>query len=901
MNDDHATELAIEAPHAQPSEMVLRGLDVELSAGLTNDEVIRRRQLAGSNVLAEHKSESALDIFVHQFKSPVVALLAVAAGLSLAFGDWLEALAILLVLAVNAAIGFATELKAQRSMDALRALGSQHQRVRREGHILSVPASELVPGDIVLLEEGDVATADIRLVTSAGVAADESTLTGESVPIAKSIAPVVAAAVLGDRFSMIFKGTSMTRGSATGVITATGAQTELGRIADLAASAKTEDSPLTKKLARLSNDLILVVSAIAATIGFAGIVVGQDPLLMAKAAISLAVAAIPEGLPVVATLVLARGMLRMAERNAVIERLSAVETLGATTVILTDKTGTLTENRMTVTEIWTPSGRIPVREREGSPAPSNVAPNAEAKRLFVAAALCNTASLGNDGGKASGDPMEVALLEAARHAGLERGALATEHPESDRVAFDSNTKIMATAHRTGGLVLVAVKGAPEVVLARSSRIACDGEDTSLDDRTRHLWLQHVHELGREGLRVLAIAERRTPSFDGDIGHDLVLLGLVALQDPPRADVPEAIRACKAAGIKVVMVTGDHAGTASAIARAVGFGPGPIKVVEGRELDKKGTLAAQHALSADVLARVTPRQKLELVEVYQAAGHVVAMTGDGVNDAPALKKADIGVAMGLRGTQVARQAAAMVLRDDAFPTIVEAVRQGRVIFGNIRRFVVYLLACNLSEVLVVSLAVLAGMPLPLQPIQILFMNVVTDVFPALALAMGEGEENVLLRPPRPPDEPLIARRHWVIIVVFGLIITAATLAAMQMALQLEGLDRNLATTTSFLTLALAQLWFVFNMGDEGERYFDSSIVRNPYVWAALALCVAMLAAAVTIEPIARVLKVTAPDATSLAIATGASLAALGVGAVVLKFLRTETAATWLKSTRATVLQ
>ncbi len=498
--------------------------------------------------------------------------------------------------------------------------------------------------------------------------------------------------------------------------------------------------------------------------------------------------------------------------------------------------------------------------------------------------------------------MEVALLEVARRMGIERDALIKANPESDRIAFDSDSKIMATVHSADGQIYVAVKGAPEAVLAHSSRISSDGGDAGLSDRARATWLEHVHDLGRQGLRVLAVAERRTDSFDGEIGHDLTLLGLIALQDPPRADVPGAIAACKSAGIKVVMVTGDHAVTAGAIARAVGFGPGSIKVVEGRELEGSGGAGAvQHALSADVLARVTPRQKLELVEAYQRAGHVVAMTGDGVNDAPALKKADIGVAMGLRGTEVARQAAAMVLRDDAFPTIVEAVRQGRVIFGNIRRFVIYLLACNLSEVMVVSLAVLAGMPLPLQPIQILFMNVVTDVFPALALAMGEGDRNVLQRPPRSPDEPLIARRHWVRIVAFGFVITVFTLAAMQLALQWDGLDRDIATTTSFLTLALAQLWFVFNMTDEGERFFGSSVVRNPYVWPAIALCLGLLGAAVTIEPIAQVLKVTTPDRTSLAIATGASLGALAAGAAVLQILRTKTAARLMKSAGAAVLQ
>ena len=805
---------------------------------------------------------------------PIVGLLAAAAALSLMFGDWPEVIAILVVLVLNSAIGFVTELRAQRSMEALRLLGAQHQRVRREDVAQLVAARDIVPGDIVLLDEGDITTADVRLVSSQDAAADELMLTGESVPVAKSVAPVVRSAGLGDRTSMIFKGTAIARGSAVGVVTAIGHDTELGGIADLAASAKPEESPLTKKLAGLSNDLIRIVGVIAAAIGLAGVLQGQDPVLMAETAISLAVAAIPEGLPVVATLVLARGLLRMAERNAIIERLSAVETLGATTVILTDKTGTLTENRMTATELWTPHVRMTFgRESPADGTDSAEAPT-ELERVLTVATLCNAATLDSGDGKASGDPMEIALLKAARGMGLERGRLLDEHDEIGRVAFESNTKIMATAHRAGSRVFVAVKGAPEVIIARSA----------LDEAARITWMSRVEDLGRQGLRVLAFAERYAAEFDGTPGTGLTFLGLIGLQDPPRADVPDAIAACKSAGIKVVMVTGDHAVTATAIARAVGFGPGSIVAVEGRELDQLGTGAAARALGADVLARVTPRQKLELVEAYQRAGHVVAMTGDGVNDAPALKKSDIGVAMGLRGTDVARQAAAMVLRDDAFPTIVEAIRQGRIIFGNIRRFVVYLLACNFSEVLVVSLAVLAGMPLPLQPIQILFMNVVTDVFPALALAMGEGDGNVLRRPPRSPSEPLLAPRHWVRIVAFGLVITVSTLAAMQLALRWEGLDRDIATTTSFLTLALAQLWFVFNMTDEGERAVSSSVVHNRYIWAAVLLCLILLAFAVAFEPMARVLKVKQPDAISVAIAVGASLAAAAAGASVLCILR-----------------
>ncbi len=871
------------APHAADAAEVLESLYADLARGLDDAEVMQRRAAVGLNELAPREPDSPWTIFLHQLAGPVTGLLLAAAAISLALRDWAEAVAILVVLAINTAIGFVTELRAGRSMQALRALGTEHQRVRRGGRPVVVPARELVPGDIVLLEEGDVATADVRLVTVADLAADESLLTGESVPIPKSHLAVRADAPVGDRTSMVFKGTAITRGAATGVVTATGHATELGEIATLAATAEPEESPLTRKLARLSRDLVLTVLAIAVVLAIGGIVEGQNPWLMLESAISLAVAAIPEGLPIVATLVLARGMLEMARRNAVIEKLSAVETLGATTVILTDKTGTLTENRMTVATLVTPGREIRMDAGHGLDAALTRRHDVETERLLTAAVLCNTAELGSAGEKGRGDPMEIALLAAARDSGLMRQRLVADLPEMGRVAFDSTTKIMATAHSLDGAVLLAVKGAPEAVLARTGHVVDVDKSRPMTKTEHRQWLDRVHRLGQQGLRVIAIAERRGASFTGHIGDDLTLLGLVALRDPPRADVPAAIAACRTAGIKVVMVTGDHAGTAAAIARDIGFGPGPIKAIEGHRLADDQRHGRPLPLDADVFARVSPRQKLTLVSAYQAAGHVVAMTGDGVNDAPALKKADIGIAMGERGTEVARQAAAMVLRDDSFPAIVEAVHQGRVIFGNIRRFVVYLLACNLSEVLIVSLAILSGLPLPLQPIQILFLNVVTDVFPAFALAAGEDDGATLRRPPRDPAEPLVARRHWIRIVAFGVLITAATLGAMFWQLAADPERRDLAATAAFLTLAMSQLWFVFNMIDSGEPVFTSSVVRNRYVWAALAFCAALLVVAVEIGSLARVLKIATPDWATLGAALGFSLAATGAGALVLRLL------------------
>ena len=849
-------------PHALPVPAVLAALGVPDGEGLRDGEVAARRAAFGPNAIAARRAASALRLLLHQFTGPVVYLLGAAAGLAFWFGELEEGSAILAVLAINAAIGFATELKAARSIEALRALGGHAARVRREGHVRLVSAEELVPGDIVLLDAGDAVPADLRLVEAAQMAADESTLTGESVPVEKHTRPVPREARLGDRASMLFKGTSVTRGSGAGVVVATGLATELGRVTQLSLEADAGSSPLERKLARLSAQLVWATLAVAAAIAGVGLARGHELLLTLESAIALAVAAIPEGLPIVATLALARGMWRMARQNALIERLSAVETLGATTVILTDKTGTLTENRMTVRRLVTPSGEIEVATgAHGSAghaeAAARLAGDRQASLLLRLAVLCNDASLDHAGHHASGDPMEIALLRAGHHAGLKRRELLAERPLVRKHAFDAATRMMATVHESGDGFLVAVKGAPEAVLAAATRVLADHGDVALDEHARGEWLAHAGRLGIHGLRVLACAMKLQTGPDGAPYEGLVLVGLIGMEDPARADVPQAIRDCHRAGIRVVMVTGDHAVTARAIGRAVGLAGETRDVAEGEVVEGKaiaGLLANPAALrDVSIFARVSPAEKLALVRACQAAGEVVAMTGDGVNDAPALRQADIGVAMGLRGTDVAREAAAMVLLDDAFPTIVKAIRQGRVIFGNIRRFVAYLLSCNLSEVMVVGAAVLTGLPLPLLPLQILYLNLVTDVFPAFALAMGEGEAGILARPPRDPREPLVGRAQWLAIVAQGVALTAATFAALAVARRL-GLDARQSVTVTFLTLAFAQLWHAFDMHDFRAGFLVNEMTRNAWLWAATALCAALLAVPPYLPPAAQLLDV-----------------------------------------------
>ncbi len=854
-----------EAPHALPASDVLAMLDVAAATGLDDDDVRLRAHRFGPNAILARRRTGALLVLAHQFKSPVVYLLGAAAALAFYFGEIEEGVAIAAVLAVNALIGFVTELKAARSIEALRALGTRSARVRRDGHTRLLPAAELVPGDIVLVEAGDSIAADLRLIEASNLAADESTLTGESVAVEKDTAPVAIDARLAERTSMLFKGTAVTRGSGAGAVTATGLATEIGRVSQLVAEAEPGASPLERKLARLSAQLVWATLALAVFLAAAGIAGGADVFLIVESAIALAVAATPEGLPIVATLALARGMWRMARQNALIERLSAVETLGATTVILTDKTGTLTENRMTVRRFWLESGEIVLDGEPPSPAG-----DPQLARLLEIAVLCNDATLeGEDG---TGDPMELALLRAGQRAGVARNALLMQNPLAGKRAFDTASKMMATVHRRGGGFMVAVKGAPEAVLAASMRVVSDGGEATMDEEERARWLERVAYLGHHGLRIIACAAKMAAQADAEPYEDLTFVGLIALEDPARADVPHAIEACRQAGIRVVMVTGDHAVTARSIGRAVGIGDAADNVVEGRDLARLAG-KREELLKVGIFARVNPAEKLDLVRTYQAAGAVVAMTGDGVNDAPALRQADIGVAMGMRGTDVAREAAAMILLDDAFPTIVKAIREGRVIFGNIRRFVGYLLSCNLSEVLVVGLAILSALPLPILPLQILYLNLVTDVFPAFALAMGEGDRDVLKRPPRDPNEPILGRTQWTTIVLQSLALTAATFGALAIARLWLELDSGAVVTVSFLTLAFAQLWHVFNMRHPRARFFNNEITRNLWVWGALGLCIVLLALPPYIAPLARVLHLTPPTPEMWAVILGMSLAPL----------------------------
>jgi Ca2+-transporting ATPase len=866
-------------------DAVLKSLIVEATRGLGETEAAARRARFGRNVLQAASKRHVLSILAAQFSGIVTALLLAASLLALAMSNVAEAIAIIVVIVVNASIGFFTEWRAVRSMEALRRFARISCVVLRDGMARSLPADDLVPGDIVLLEAGDMVPADLRLIEANKVNVDESSLTGESQPVDKQIHELPPETVLFERSNMAYKGTAVTRGSGRGVVTATGTHTEFGKIFEQVGKLHGSRTPLEQRLDTLGKTLAWVVIGIGLLLAAIGIMTGREALLAVEVAIALAVAAIPEGLPIVATIALAHGLRRMAAHNALITRLSAVETLGATNVILTDKTGTLTENRMIVTTVLLADGEVAIKD------PGDDSRAGLLTAVLTTAALCNDASLQRDRNgvpTAIGSPTECALLEAAAAAGIWQEELLQRNPEVDEDPFDPDKKCMATVHAAGDRFTVAVKGAPEVVIGFCDKVCGADGVGPLDQRGREMWLERVEGLCERGLRAIAVAAKTADSPAARLYSGLALQGVFGIEDPPRAGIAEAIDRCRDAGVSIIMVTGDHAVTAQNIAASIGvINPvtDPERLLRGEQVDQLfAGERYEELLAGRVFARVTPEQKLKLIDLHQRQGQVVAMTGDGVNDAPALKKSDIGVAMGIRGTEVAREAAEMVLQDDELGTIVTAIGEGRAIFENIRKFVVYLISCNISEILVVTLATIAGAPLPLLPLQILFLNLVTDVFPALALGVGPGRPGLMHQRPRPSNEQILTRRYWMEIGLYGLVMAFATLGAMAFAIYGLGLEAQAAVTVAFCTLALAQLWHVFNMRGDIRRIWVNEITRNHWVWVALLLCIALVLMAIYLPDLNNVLQLTAPGAPGWAVIGVASVVPLVLAPAVRRIAR-----------------
>lgn len=689
-------------------EKSLNELNSDQYQGLSSKEAVTRLNANGPNRLTLKQKTKKLEIFIRQLKSVIVLLLFLAGTVSFLMGHLIEGFAVLLVLLANTTIGFMTELKAIRSMEAIKKMGKTLTKVLRDGVTKVVNASEIVPGDIILFEAGDIISADLRLIEASKITSDESILTGESMPADKNTDCIPEDKILAERINILFRGTSITRGSGKGVVISTGMQTEVGKIVKITQESSDDLTPLEIRLDQLGKQLVWVSLLIAIIVAGAGILSGKDIALMIETAIALAIATIPEGLPIVATLALAKGMWRMAKKNALINKLSAVETLGAVSVIFTDKTGTLTENKMTVRSYQSANESFDMSQKQFSL-------NQNLRRSIDIGVLCNNSSLKeNKKDKSIGDPMETALMSWAQKVGIDCHQVKLDNPRIKEVAFDSETLMMATYHSIQDTFWIAVKGAPEVVIHKCIYEMRDNEKITLTNENKKKWIDYNKNMSNDGLRVLGLAFKTTDNCEETPYENLILSGLVGLIDPARMDIKKAIESCSQAGITTIMVTGDQEGTAIKIARDIGLVQGEsVNVINGKDLPKPEIWSDElknKILETKIFCRVSPEQKFSLIEFFQTRNKVVAMTGDGVNDAPALKKADIGIAMGLRGTQVAKEASDMVLEDDSFNTILSAIKQGRIIYSNIQRFIIYLLSCNISEILVISIASILNAPL-----------------------------------------------------------------------------------------------------------------------------------------------------------------------------------------------
>lgn len=824
--------------------------------GLNEKTVWKYQTEYGPNQIPQDGPKSRWKILSNQLLDPIIYILATATILAFLFSDWLEGVTVLIVILISVCIGFFMELQAERSLEAIRKIGQTMTQVIRSGKMQKIMASELVPGDLILLRTGDVVTADARLVSQDNLSIKESALTGESMPIPKNIENLPLNTPISDQSNMLFKGTMATTGSGKAIVTATGANTQLGKIQQMGIEAKKEITPLEKKLNQLSKWLIWLTLIFALLIIIAGYLNGKDLLLMIETGVALAVAAIPEGLPIVATVALAQGMLRLSKRQVIIKKLEAIQTLGATNIICTDKTGTLTEDKMKVQTLLfgdTELHDISKKNKEGF---DSLKSKESFYKILMASILCNNVSPFDD--SMLGDSIEVALLDFALQAGFEVNSIRKNNLKMLEIPFDADRKLMATAHQNDQEFSVYVKGAFETLAAICDTILENGKTINFTSKEK--WHKKVDELASQGLRTLAFAYKQVKNnpVHETMTKQLVFLGIIGFIDPAREDVKHTIDIYKKAGIKVIMVTGDHLKTAQKIAEDVGLlndGDSSKAVLHGKELrnifkaDKK---MMAPLLNASVFARVTPKQKLDLITFHQKKGNIVGMIGDGINDVPALKKADIGISMGIRGTEAAREVADVILKNDKFTAIELAIRQGRVVFQNIRQFVVYLLSCNLAEIISVGIAALLNLPAPLLPLQILFLNLVTDVFPALALGLGKGQENIMSQAPRDPKEPIMTRSDWYDTMLYGLSISISVLGIVIYAYYSMNLDWAIINNMAFYTLVLAQLFNVFNMPHHRESFLINEVTKNIWIWSAIFLSLLITWSAYIIDPIAEAL-------------------------------------------------
>lgn len=834
-------------------EKAAKNLEADLSAGLNSQEATGRLAKYGPNQLQEKKAISPWKIFLGQFEDFIIWVLVGAAVVSGFLQEWVDALAIVAIVVINAILGFIQEYRAEKSLAALKKLSSPMSKVIRDGGHAVISSFELVPGDLIELEAGDNVPADCRIVwLTANFAALEASLTGESTPVAKTDAALKEGDIpLADRANMVYMGTSVSAGKARAVACQTGMQTELGRIAGMIQEISRDSTPLQKKLEQFGKWIVYLCFVIVAMVFVLGVLRGGAVIDMFLTAVSLAVAAIPEGLPAVVTIALAMGVQRMVSRHALIRKLPSVETLGCATVICSDKTGTLTRNEMTVQAIFAdglqfkvtgigyePKGEFMLEGKSVRPADYPALNNA-----LLCGILCNDAQLVRDPGsqafKIVGDPTEGAILTVAAKAGLFK-----EHAEKDyafvtEIPFDSQRKKMTIIRRQAGKHIAFVKGAPDVLLNDCGKIELTGAVRNITEKDAQSILNANNIMSNNAMRVLGLAYRELSATDTNyqadiIEKDLTFVGLVAMIDPPREEVRKAIQDCKTAAIRTVMITGDHKNTAVAIAKDLGFFDADSVAMTGDELDKiTDEQLAKQVQKGTVYARVSPEHKLRVVQALRRQNEVVAMTGDGVNDAPAVKEADIGVAMGITGTDVTKEVSDMLVTDDNFASIVSAVEQGRGIYDNIKKFIHYLLSCNTGEVLVMFISSLIGWPVPLLPIQILWVNLITDGLPALALGIDPIDPNIMKRRPRPPKEPVITRQGAYLMLAQGIFIAFCSLSAFYLVLFIEKEDLPRARTAAFVVLACSQLFHSFNCRSQTESLFKIGIFTNAkLLWAAV---------------------------------------------------------------------
>ena len=806
--------------------------------GLSADESQKRLSQYGHNRLEEKPGKSPLLIFFEQFTNILILILIVAAVISAFIGDLTDTIVILAIVLLNAVIGFFQEYRAERALAALKKLEIPAATIIRDGKHQQIPATEIMPGDIVVLTAGEIVPADIRLIESPNLMIDESSLTGESTPVEKSTDIISGEASLADRRNMAFKGTVITYGRGVGVVVTTGMSTELGRIAYLLQETEKIKTPLQIKLDVMGKRLAVAALLLCLIIFIAGVWRGESLQLVSLTAISLAVAAIPESLPAVITIVLALGAYRMSKVNALIRKLPAVETLGCVTAICSDKTGTLTQNKMKVEFIY--DGKELKKKWSLDTSDMNL--------IFKAMTLCNDASIDSD--KGIGDPTEIALLKAASKLGINKSELEKKYPRINEIPFDSFKKRMTTIHSSPEnqeIHLAFMKGSVDSLL----------DTCSIDNNIKGQIIKENEKMAGDGIRVLAVAYREIKKgiSTAEVEKEFTFLGLVGMIDPPREEAYEAVKICMKAGIVPIMITGDHPSTAKSIAKRLGITNENGQTITGRDMEVLEPAHLNNLLSSvRIFARVSPEDKIRIVSALKEKGHIVAMTGDGVNDAPALKKADIGIAMGITGTDVSKEASDIILRDDNFATIVKAVYEGRVIYDNIRKFIRYMLSTNSGEILTMFFALMIGMPLPILPIQILWINLVTDSFPALALGVEPAEKNVMNRPPRDPKESIFARGLWQHIIWVGLLMSFGTLGVMAWGLKYDDLDH--ARSMVFFTLAGFQMFHVMAIRSERESIFTLGLLSNKALLGAVVLTF-ILQLMITYTPILQRIFKTAP--------------------------------------------